>query len=49
VQQSRLADLGCTFGQGYLFSPPLDPQKADELLREQSLHLAFREESFPVL
>lgn len=49
VQQTRLADLGCTFGQGYLFSPPLECEKVDELLREQSLRLAFREESVPVL
>jgi EAL domain-containing protein (putative c-di-GMP-specific phosphodiesterase class I) len=49
VQQSRLTDMGCAFGQGYLFSPPLELEKAEQLLREQSLHLAFREESFPVL
>jgi len=49
VQQSRLTELGCSFGQGYLFCRPLELDKVDELLREQSLHLAFREDSSLVL
>ncbi|MCT7949870.1 EAL domain-containing protein [Ancylothrix sp. C2] len=31
-QLRRLGELGCGFGQGYLFSKPLEPQKATELL-----------------
>ena len=45
VQQTRLTELGCSYGQGYLFSRPLEVDRVDELLREQSLHLAFREDS----
>jgi len=32
----RLQALGCEFGQGYFFSPPLDANGADELLSRQS-------------
>jgi EAL domain-containing protein (putative c-di-GMP-specific phosphodiesterase class I) len=28
----RLRDLGCDLGQGYLFSPPLEPEAASKLL-----------------
>jgi PAS domain S-box-containing protein len=31
----RLLELGCQFGQGYLFSPPVDARGAEELLSRQ--------------
>jgi diguanylate cyclase (GGDEF)-like protein len=45
VQHSRLTELGCNFGQGFLFFTPLEADRVEDLLREQSLRLAFREES----
>ena len=42
VQNSRLTEASCVFGQGYLFAPPLDPERTQDILREQSLHLAYR-------
>ncbi|HLW84167.1 MAG TPA: EAL domain-containing protein [Candidatus Sulfotelmatobacter sp.] len=33
----RLQELGCQFGQGYLFSPPVDAGSAEKLLSRQSL------------
>ncbi len=36
-QSSQLRDLGCEYGQGYFFSPPLDQEKASEFLVE-SMH-----------
>lgn len=30
----RLRELGCDQGQGYFFSPPIDPKEAGKLLRE---------------
>jgi EAL domain-containing protein (putative c-di-GMP-specific phosphodiesterase class I) len=32
-QQRQLARLGCTYGQGFLFSRPLPPEAFDERLR----------------
>ncbi|MDJ0796225.1 MAG: EAL domain-containing protein [Calothrix sp. MO_167.B12] len=32
AQKEQLYGLGCEYGQGYLFSPPLDTQKATQLL-----------------
>lgn len=32
-QMNRLKDLGCEYGQGYLFAPPLDAVSVEELLR----------------
>jgi EAL domain-containing protein (putative c-di-GMP-specific phosphodiesterase class I) len=31
-----LKTLGCLLGQGYVFSPPLAPQAAAQLLRQQT-------------
>ena len=31
-----LKNLGCLFGQGYFFSPPIDGAAASQLLRQQS-------------
>ncbi len=33
----RLRDFGCDLGQGYFFSPPLQPEAASKLLREAAL------------
>ncbi len=33
----RLRDFGCDLGQGYLFSPPLDPEAASKLLSESNV------------
>jgi diguanylate cyclase (GGDEF)-like protein len=33
TQRRELRDMGCDFAQGYLFSPPVDPAAAGELLR----------------
>ncbi|MEY9849559.1 diguanylate cyclase (GGDEF)-like protein/PAS domain S-box-containing protein [Streptacidiphilus sp. BW17] len=35
-QQARLADMGCEFGQGFLFSPPVSAEVGEHLLRQQS-------------
>ncbi len=35
-QLEWLRSLGCTYGQGYLFAPPLTAEKAAQLLREQA-------------
>ena len=34
-QAERLLKLGCEYGQGYYFSPPLDAQAAQEFMRQQ--------------
>jgi len=34
-----LKNLGCLFGQGYFFSPPLAGDAASQLLRQQSAAL----------
>jgi EAL domain-containing protein (putative c-di-GMP-specific phosphodiesterase class I) len=31
-QQSYLEEFGCEFGQGYLYSPPIDPHAFEKLL-----------------
>ena len=38
-QHARLRDLGCDYGQGYLFSRPLAPADVDLLLRSGVLEL----------
>ena len=44
VQQAKLQQLGCEYGQGYLFSRPLDSNKATELLgREFSEQLSKKQ------
>ncbi len=35
-QYERLRDLGCDFGQGFLFSQPVEAEAAEQLLREVS-------------
>jgi len=40
-QLERLGKLGCTLGQGYFFSPPVEPERAEQLLREQNLRKAI--------
>ena len=35
AQKEKLYELGCEYGQGYLFSKPLDQQKATQLLVQQ--------------
>ncbi len=35
AQKEKLYELGCKYGQGYLFSQPLDQQKATQLLVQQ--------------
>jgi EAL domain-containing protein (putative c-di-GMP-specific phosphodiesterase class I) len=35
AQKVKLHELGCEYGQGYLFSKPLEPHKATQLLVEQ--------------
>lgn|SRR5215469_3679985 len=45
VQQNRLAELACAFGQGYLLAAPLEQLPAEEFLREACLQLAFREDT----
>lgn len=35
AQKEKLYELGCKYGQGYLFSKPLDQQKATQLLVKQ--------------
>jgi EAL domain-containing protein (putative c-di-GMP-specific phosphodiesterase class I) len=32
TQQEHLQELKCEYGQGYYFAPPLNAQKAEELL-----------------
>ena len=39
-QLRRLRELGCEFGQGYIFSPPVDAEAATELLRSERSWLA---------
>ena len=34
AQLEQLAALGCAFGQGYLFSRPLFPEAAEEVLAQ---------------
>jgi len=36
TQLDRLQKLGCEFGQGYLFSQPVEAEAAQQLLRQQS-------------
>jgi len=36
TQQDRLQKLGCEFGQGYLFSQPLEAEAAQQLLRQST-------------
>ena len=42
-QHNRLRDLGCDYGQGYLFSRPLAPADMDRLLRSGVLELPGEE------
>ncbi len=42
-QHARLRDLGCDYGQGYLFSRPLAPADVDLLLRSGVLELPGEE------
>jgi diguanylate cyclase (GGDEF)-like protein/PAS domain S-box-containing protein len=35
-QHDRLLELGCAYGQGYLYSPPVDASEIDALLRAES-------------
>src|SRR5579863_10265425 len=35
----RLRELGCQFGQGYLFSPPVEASAVEKLLSQQSAQL----------
>ena len=42
-QHARLRDLGCDYGQGYLFSRPLAPSDVDDLLSRGVLELAGEE------
>jgi diguanylate cyclase (GGDEF)-like protein len=44
AQLDSVTELGCDFGQGYLFSPPLEPDAVTELLR-RGLRLDPRLES----
>ena len=42
VEQARaVKELGCKQGQGYLFSPPLSPDKVTPLLHKQRIVLSF--------
>jgi diguanylate cyclase (GGDEF)-like protein/PAS domain S-box-containing protein len=34
-QAERLLELGCEFGQGYYFSPPIEAKVAEQLMRQQ--------------
>jgi len=43
-QLSRLRSLECDYGQGYLFSRPVDPDRALELLRENSYSTFLNEQ-----
>lgn len=36
AQLNYLLELGCTYGQGYIFSRPVDPQTAEEMLSHTS-------------
>jgi len=40
TQADELRNLGCAFGQGYLFAPPLTAEAARRMLEAQSLRLA---------
>lgn len=33
-QAERLLELGCEYGQGYYFSPPVEPKSAEEFMRQ---------------
>jgi EAL domain-containing protein (putative c-di-GMP-specific phosphodiesterase class I) len=47
-QAERLAQLGCHYGQGFLFSPPLTSSEIDEQLRRAvSFGTSFARESAP--
>jgi len=37
AQLTRLRELGCAFGQGYLFAPPLEVAALERMLREPAL------------
>jgi diguanylate cyclase (GGDEF)-like protein/PAS domain S-box-containing protein len=37
VQLNRLGKLGCEFGQGYFFSHPLEAERAEQLLHQQTV------------
>jgi EAL domain-containing protein (putative c-di-GMP-specific phosphodiesterase class I) len=40
VQRDLLTEMGCTFGQGYLFARPLPEEDIDTLLEEQARRIA---------
>ena len=40
-QLRRLRELGCEFGQGYIFSPPVDAEAARELLESKRSWLSI--------
>jgi EAL domain-containing protein (putative c-di-GMP-specific phosphodiesterase class I) len=39
TQAEELRKLGCEFGQGYLFAPPLTRMAAQRMLQAQSAHI----------
>jgi EAL domain-containing protein (putative c-di-GMP-specific phosphodiesterase class I) len=43
-QLARLGDLGCDYGQGYLFSRPVGAGAAQELLTNEFAELTSRRE-----
>lgn len=44
AQAAHLARLGCQFGQGYLYSRPLDREAITELLLSQQVGMEMRAE-----
>ncbi|MFI1096971.1 aminotransferase class I/II-fold pyridoxal phosphate-dependent enzyme [Streptomyces sp. NPDC020917] len=42
VQRDRLADMGCRFGQGYLFARPMPADEGEHLVRDVRDHRAPR-------